>query len=382
MPARRAYSAQEQEELWRLWRAGERITDIARRLGREAGSIYTFLLSRGGIRPSERKRSSRALSFPEREQISRGLSAGQSLRSIARRLGRAPSTISREVARNGGQRRYRATRADARAAKTILRPKPCKLATSPRLRARVESKLRERWSPEQIAGWLKKRYPGQDLMHISHESIYRSLFVQARGALKRELLAHLRTKRRFRGRRKAQPAKQGQIVDAIPISARPAEVEDRAVPGHWEGDLLVGSGSTQIATLVERTTRFTLLVRVPSKDAATVRRALGKQMKSLPAELKRSLTWDRGTELAEHAQLSVEADLEIYFCNPRSPWQRGTNENTNRLLRDYFPKGTRLDGYSQSQLSRTAQELNMRPRKTLGFQTPAEAFSQLVALTR
>jgi IS30 family transposase len=313
--------------------------------------------------------------------ISRGIAAGAGVRALARELGRAPSTIARELARNGGRTCYRATCADARAWTAARRPKLCKLATQPRLCRVVARKLQANWAPEQIAGWLRRRYPADATMTISHEAIYRSLFVQTRGVLKRELLLHLRTQRRLRQAARRQPARQGQILEAIPIAARPPEVADRAIPGHWEGDLLVGAARTHIATLVERTSRYTALVKVPRKDAATVRKALARQIRRLPRELVRSLTWDRGSELAQHVQLRVDAEVDVYFCDPHSPWQRGTNENTNRLLRQYFPKGTRLDAYSQAQLNRTAHALNTRPRKTLRFRTPLEAFTASVALT-
>ena len=373
---KRAYTGPERDELWRRWKRGDRITDIANALERENGSLYGHLMASGGIQPRKRSRNQRVLSLGEREAISRGLATGLSLRAIAEELGRSPSTVCREVARNGGKRRYRAIRADERAWEASRRPQACKLAIRGRLRRLVATKLARNWSPEQIAGWLRCRYPDDESMNISHETIYRSLFLQTRGVLKRELINHLRTKRRFRQSSKRQPSRQGQILNALSIRERPAEVEDRAVPGHWEGDLIVGASNTHIATLVERTSRFTLLVKVPRKDATSVRKALARQIRRLPDELAQSLTWDRGTELAQHAQLGIDANLEIYFCDPHSPWQRGTNENTNRLLRQYFPKGTRLDGYSQAALNRTARELNTRPRKTLGFKTPLETFAE------
>ncbi|MDH3283512.1 MAG: IS30 family transposase [Acidobacteriota bacterium] len=374
--ARQTYGTAERNELWHRWNRGDRITDIAIALKRETGSLYGHLLASGGIKPRKRARSDRVLSLVERESISRGLAAGQSLRSLARDLARSPSTISREVSRNGGRSRYRATRADACAWKAARRPKLCKLATRPRLRRRVASKLALNRSPEQIAGWLQRQYADDRDMRISHETIYRSLYIQARGVLKRELTRHLRTKRRFRRSARSKPSRQGQILDAVSIRERPPEIEDRAIPGHWEGDLLAGSRQTHIATLVERTSRYTILVKVPRKDAETVRKALARQIRRLPNELTRSLNWDRGTELAQHVQLSIDASLKIYFCDPQVPWQRGTNENTNRLLRQYFPKGNRLDGYSQADLNRTARELNTRPRKTLEFCTPLEVFTE------
>lgn len=371
---RRAFTAADKNEIWRRWKRGDRITDIAKAMGRETGSIYCHMLAHGGISPRERIRSTRVLGLVEREAISRSLAAGHSIRAIATRLGRSPSTISREIARNGGRDSYRAIAADKRAWEAARRPQACKLARNPQLRRLVVAKLARNWSPEQIAGWLQLHFPGQSDMNVSHEAIYRTLFVQARGALKKELTANLRTRRRFRRSRQAQPSKQGQILEAIPIRDRPPEAEDRAVPGHWEGDLLVGSGSTQIATLVERRSRYTMLVKVPRRDAGTVCQSLASHIRRLPSELAQSLTWDRGTELAQHKELRIAADIAVYFCDPQSPWQRGTNENTNRLLRQYFPKGTRLDKLSQAQLGAVARELNSRPRKTLEYRTPADVF--------
>ena len=373
---RRAYTAADRDDLWRRWKRGDRITDIATALDREPGSVFGPLLASGGIEPRPQTRSTRVLNLTERESISRGLAAGRSLRAIARTINRAPSTICREVSRHGGRGRYRAARADERAWAHARRPKICKLARRSRLRRLVATKLGLNWSPEQVSGWLRRRYRTDLDMNISHEAIYRSLFIQARGVLKRELISHLRTKRRCRQSARRQPSRQGQILDAISIRERPQSVEDRAIPGHWEGDLLVGASNTHIATLVERSSRYTVLVRVRRKDATTVRVALAREIQKLPSELARSLTWDRGTELAQHIQLSVDAGLDIYFCDPQSPWQRGTNENTNRLLRQYFPKGVRLDSYSQAALNKTARELNTRPRKTLQFKTPLEAFTE------
>lgn len=361
-------------DLWRRWRSGQTLSDIARALDRPPGSVFGFVAATGGISPRTRRRSSRALSLDEREEISRSLCQGLSLRAIAVKVSRSPSTVTREVARNGGRRRYRAATADARAESEARRPKLCKLAKYRRLRMLVAEKLRQEWSPEQIAGWLRQQDPDEDQMQISHETIYRSLFIQARGVLKKELQSHLRTRRKFRrskySSRKGQT--RGQIVDAVSISKRPAAVDDRAVPGHWEGDLISGSRNSHIATLVERTSRFTMLVKVKRKDAETVTAALIKQVTKLPAELRLSLTWDRGTEMAQHTAFSVATDVKVYFCDPQSPWQRGTNENTNGLLRQYFPNGTELSQYSQAQLNRVARRLNERPRKTLGFRTPAD----------
>jgi IS30 family transposase len=337
----------------------------------------------GGFSPLPRRRSAKALSLEDREEISRGLSRCESLRSIAARLNRPASTVAREVARNGGSVRYRASDADTATWKRARRPKPCKLAQVRRLQRCVAFKLMQNWSPEQVAAWLKRRYPNDERMHISHETIYRSLFIQARGVLKQELQKHLRTRRKMR-HSKASTTKgqtRGQIIDAVSISERPAEVEDRAVPGHWEGDLISGSNNSHIATLVERHSRFVMLVKVDGKDTETVVAALVKQICKLPLELRKSLTWDRGTELAKHKDFTVATDVKVYFCDPQSPWQRGSNENTNGLLRQYFPDGTDLSVHSQGDLNKVARRLNGRPRKTLGFQTPADKLSAGVATT-
>ncbi|HVY39231.1 MAG TPA: IS30 family transposase [Polyangia bacterium] len=372
------FSAADRAELWRLWKDGKSISDIARALRREPGTIHSFLSAAGGIAPVPRVRRDRALSLTEREEISRGVSAGNSVRGIAARLGRPPSTVSRELRRNGGTSAYRAIQADARASARAQRPKVCKLARDPKLRAAVAAKLELDWSPEQVAGWLKVAFPGKEAMHVSHETIYRTLFIQSRGALKRELVGHLRSRRMMRRGRTATRAGQarGQIIDAVSIRDRPPEVEDRAVPGHWEGDMISGASNTHIATLVERTSRLTLLVKLPGKDASTVARAVARKIRHLPTELRRTLTWDRGPEMAQHKAFSVATDVRVYFCDPQSPWQRGTNENTNRLLRQYFPKGSLLDGYSQADLNSVARRLNNRPRKTLHFRTPASVFAQ------
>jgi IS30 family transposase len=319
----------------------------------------------------------------EREDISRGIASGSSLREIARRLDRAASTLSREISRNGGRPTYRAHAADDHACDSALRPKKCLLAVSRKLRNIVASKLILDWSPEQISGWLKIQFSDDASMRVSHETIYRSLFIQARGVLKKELMDHLRSKRRMRRSRHATVSGQsrGQIVDAISIRERPAEAEDRAVPGHWEGDLLSGAKNSYIATLVERHSRFAMLIRVRSKETEVVVAALSRHVRKLPATLKRSLTWDRGLEMAKHKDFTVATDVQVYFCDPQSPWQRGTNENTNLLLRQYFPRGTDLSGYSQEQLDQVSLLLNQRPRKTLGFQTPADKLQASVAST-
>ncbi len=376
-------SPSQKAEVWRRWKSGQSHSDIGRALGKHPASIHGVVAANGGIVPLPRRRSRRALGWEEREEISRGVAAGASMRMIAAALERAPSTVSREIARNGGRARYRANVADEAAWGRARRPKRCRLATDLRLRRVVSDKLRLKWSPEQISGWLRREYPHAGNMQISHETIYRSLFIQARGALKKELVAHLRTRRIMRRSKKASTRDQprGQIVDAVSISERPAEIEDRAVPGHWEGDLIAGSKNTHIATLVERQSRFTMLVKVESKDTETVVRALIKQVRRLPVQLRKSLTWDRGMEMARHKEFSIATDFKVYFCDPQSPWQRGTNENTNRLLRQYFPRKTDLSPFSQADLNRIALQLNQRPRKTLNFGSPAERFNECVALT-
>jgi IS30 family transposase len=374
-------SAEQKADIWRRWKAGESLHEIGRALVKNHGSIHFLLSQHGGIAPALRRRSQRTLTLAEREDISRGIASGLSIREIASGLQRAASTVSREVVRHGGRSFYRANEADQQAWKTAQRPKPCLLALHGKLRTIVASKLILDWSPQQIAGWLKIRYPNNQSMRVSHETIYRSLFIQARGVLKKELIQHLRSKRLIRRSRHARAGgkSQGQIVDAISIRERPAEIEDRAIPGHWEGDLLSGTSNSHIATLVERHSRFTILVKVPSKDTATVVAALSRQIRKLPASLMRSLTWDRGLEMAKHKSFTLATKVNVYFCDPQSPWQRGTNENTNGLLRQYFPKKTDLSVYPQSELDKVAMRLNQRPRKTLGFQTPASKLQSSVA---
>ncbi len=378
------YSAAQRSEIWDRWQRGESMSSIGRRFDRQSSSIFSVLSPSGGIRPAERRRSGRSLSLSEREEISRGLVAGRSLRAIAAQLGRAPSTISREVGRGGGRDRYRGTVSDQAAWDRALRPKPCKLACHPGLRRTVSRKLRRSWSPEQIAGWLKRSFPDEEQHRVSHETIYKSLFIQARGVLRKELLEHLRAKRTIRRSRHASLKRDGlgQIKDAISISERPASVEDRAVPGHWEGYLISGARNSHIVTLVERQSRYVILAKVANKETASVVSALIKQARKLPRELYQSLTWDRGNELADHKRFTLATEVDVYFCDPQSPWQRGTNENTNRLLRQYLPKGTDLSLHSQAKLSAIARQLNERPRKTLMYQTPAEMFAERVATTR
>jgi transposase, IS30 family len=380
---RRGFTAAEKTELWDRWQRGESLKAIGRAFGKPSSSIYFQVAPHGGIRPAPRRRSRLALTLPEREEISRGIAAHRSARSMARLLGHSPSTVSREIRRNGGYDRYRAALADEKAWARARRPKRCKLAHSPRLRQTVASKLRLNWSPEQIAGWLKRAHPEDESCRVSHETIYRSLFVQARGVLKKELLGHLRSKRTIRRSKRAglNGDRRGQIKDIVSIRQRPAAAEDRAVPGHWEGDLLSGSRNSYIATLVERHTRYVMLAKVANKDTQTVVAALIKQANKLPDELYKSLTWDRGKELADHRRFTLATNIDVYFCDPQSPWQRGSNENTNGLLRQYFPKGTDLSGYSQAHLNKVARQLNERPRETLKYETPAERFNACVAST-
>ena len=375
------YTAKQKAEIWDRWQRGESMTSIGRLFDRPSSSIFNMLSPTGGIRPSSRRRSRLALTLPEREEISRGIAGCLSLRTIAMQLGHSPSTISREVNRNGGLKHYRASQADQATWDRAHRPKPCKLAGSPMLRRIVARKLRSKWSPEQIAGWLKREYPGNESHQVSHETIYRSLFIQARGVLKKELQQYLRSQRAIR-RSKHKSLKNdglGKITNTVSIRERPASVEDRAVPGHWEGDLICGSNNSFIATLVERHTRYVMLAKVPGRESETVINALIKQARKLPNELYKSLTWDRGTEMADHQRFTLATDIQVYFCDPQSPWQRGSNENTNRLLRQYFPKGTDLSVHSQMKLSAVARQLNERPRKTLDFETPAERFNACVA---
>ncbi len=376
-------SLTQRTDIWGRWKSGQSLHEIGRAFGKPHSSIRCLLVPRGGIPPAARRRSRLALTLPEREDISRGIASGSSIRETARRLDRAASTVSREVTRHGGRPVYRAHEADDHAWESALRPKKCLLALHPRLRDVVASKLILDWSPEQISGWLKTHYPDDESMRVSHETIYRSLFIQARGVLKKELMDHLRSKRRMRRSRHAMASGQsrGQIVDAISIRERPAEVEDRAIPGHWEGDLLSGAKNSYIATLVERHSRFAMLIKVSSKDTEVVVAALSRHVRKLPATLRRSLTWDRGLEMAKHKTFTVATNVKVYFCDPQSPWQRGTNENTNLLLRQYFPRGTDLSGYSQAQLDQVALRLNERPRKTLGFETPASKLQASVAST-
>jgi IS30 family transposase len=377
------YTEHQKAMMWERWKRGDSLQMIAQMFDRSHSSIQGILAETGGIRPALRCRSRLALTLAEREEISRYMVAGQSIRSVAARLGRAPSTISREIKRNGGQEGYRANQADQHAWDRARRPKRCKLTENRMLANMVASKLQIQWSPEQIAGWLKQLFTRYEEYRVSHETIYRSLYIQARGALKKELLEHLRRTRAMRRSRHhtQKTDNHGRIVDAVPISERPATAEDRAVPGHWEGDLLCGSHNSQIVTLVERQTRYVMLVKVAAKNTETVVNALIDNARRLPNELYKSLTWDRGSEMAGHKRFTLATDIQVYFCDPQNPWQRGSNENTNGLLRQYFPKGLDLSSYSQDKLDEVARRLNERPRKTLDYQTPAQRFEQCVALT-
>jgi len=377
------YTEADKALMWDRWQKGESLNAIARLFDRHHSSVQRILSQTGGIRPAPRHRSRLALTLAEREEISRSIVAGHTIRSIAMSLGRAPSTVSREIQRSGGRQCYRASIADQATWDRAHRPKTCKLANNRALARMVAEKLQLQWSPQQIAGWLKHTYRDDENYQVSHETIYRTLFIQARGALKKELLQHLRrTRGMHRSRHHTQKtADHGRITDTVSIHKRPAEAKDRAVPGHWEGDLLFGSKNSQIATLVERHTRYVMLARVQGKDTKTVIDALIKQAHKLPRELYKSLTWDRGKEMADHKRFSLDTKIKVYFCDPQSPWQRGSNENTNGLLRQYFPKGMDLSNVHQNRLNAVARRLNERPRKTLNFETPAERFNQCVALT-
>lgn len=369
------------DEVWRRWKLGEAFSEIGRAIGAAKQSVHGVVVARGGVAPAPRRRRPGSLLLSEREEISRGLAADKTIRQIARELDRAASTISREIGRNQSQRGYRAHRAEYWARQRARRPKRCLLERHPRLRRVVIEKLQRNWSPRQISGYLIEQFPDDPSMRVSPETIYRSLYIQARGVLKKDLIKHLRSGRRIRRPQAASarlvPA-HGQILDAVRISQRPAEVEDRAVPGHWEGDLLVGSKHTKIATLVERKTRYLMLVKMPADDSKSIVDALARAVQKLPSELRRSLTWDRGSEMHEHKRFTVATDVQVFFCDPHSPWQRGSNENTNGLLRQYFPKGTDLSRHSQPYLDKVARELNERPRETLGFRSPAAKLAEVL----
>ena len=381
----RRFGEEERQTIWDMREAGVPVKRIARHLGRQNVSLRKFIADAGGKRPTPRQRSELRLSLEEREEISRGLAAGDSIRAIAEALGRSPSTVCREVNANGGPKKYRALVSDRAACRRALRPKRAKLAECRRLRRVVERKLEARWSPEQISAWLASEYPDSPEMQVSHETIYQSLFVQSRGALRRELHSCLRTGRAMRRPKtyvKGNRIGAGKIKNMVMISERPAEVKDRAVPGHWEGDLIFGKKMTSIGTLVERHSRYVILLKLPNGHGAeSVRTAMTKRILTLPAQLRRSITWDQGKEMAEHVQFTVDTGVKIYFCDPKSPWQRGSNENTNGLLRQYLPKSSDLSQCSQRELDAIARSLNTRPRQTLGWMTPSQAFAEAVALT-
>jgi transposase, IS30 family len=378
------FSEEERKTIWDMREAGVPVKRIAKHLDRQSSSLRRFIADHGGTRPTARERSELRLLLAEREEISRGLAAGLSIRAIAAGLERSPSTVCREVNANGGRRKYRALLADKAALKRALRPKPTKIAQCRRLRSTVERKLEALWSPQQIASWLAETYTDNPEMQVSHETIYQSLFVQGRGALRKELHTCLRTGRTMR-RAKAYTkggVGQGQIRDMVMISERPAEVEDRAVPGHWEGDLIFGKKMTTVGTLVERHSRYVILLKLPNGHGAeAVRKAMTKRIRTLPAQLRRSITWDQGKEMAEHVKFTVDTGVQIYFCDPKSPWQRGSNENTNGLLRQYLPRSTDLSQCTQRELDAIARSLNTRPRQTLEWMTPSEAFADAVAMT-
>lgn len=379
---RKGLTQAQQDRIWEGSAEGLSDAEIARRLGLCRRRVNRYLHACGGIRPrGARRRAPGCLTLAEREEISRGIARRESARQIGRRLGRSHTMISREIDRSGGRRRYRAHFADEEAWRRARRPKPTKLERCPELRRAVAERLREDHSPQQIAGWLRRRYPDNERMRVSHETIYRSLYVQSRGTLRRELSRHLRSRRQRRRPRGATRRGQGRgkIRDMVMISERPPEVSDRAVPGHWEGDLLMGTKTSAIATLVERSTRYCQLVALPDGfGAERVAAALAQSILTLPTQLRRSLTWDQGHEMAEHRRFSIDSGVAVYFCDPRSPWQRGSNENTNGLLRQYFPKGKSLKGVSQERLDEVATKLNRRPRQTLGFMTPAEKLDEVL----
>ena len=378
-PRQRPLTEAEIAELWARRAAGESGTRIARHMGRYAKSVRDYIHDAGGIRPRPRKRSRIALSLREREEISRGLAAAESLRAIATRIGRPPSTVSREVARNQGRTSYRAGTAEQAALRRGRRPKPAKLTIDSKLWTEVQALLEEDWSPQQISRFLKEEYPGQPSMQVSHETIYHSLYVQGRGLLRKELTQHLRRRHQIRQPKKREPTNRGRIKDMIHISQRPAEAEDRAVPGHWEGDLLLGTPTTAIGTLVERSTRFVMLFKLPSGiNAESARVGLTEKILTLPENLRRSLAWDQGREMKEHVRFTIDSGVQVYFCDPGSPWQRGTNENTNGLLRQYFPHGKTVAHHTQEHLDMVAAKLNGRPRETLGWKSPAKTLARLL----
>ncbi len=381
---RKTFTDEELHRCWQLWRQGLGYSDIAREMASKPGTVFGLIRLNGGFSPPQRQRNQRHLTLLEREEISRGIAKGLTIRAIAQQLNRPPSTVSRELNRNGGINCYRATKADQTAWKNAIRPKPCKLVSNPELCDIITDKLQHKWSPQQISGWLSRHLVDNKAMQISHETIYKSLYLQARGVLKKELMRQLRYGHKMRHTKlHSTRGDRGtiRIVNGLSISQRPPEAADRAVPGHWEGDLISGSNNSHIATIVERKSRYTILAQLDGKDTDSVVQAITREMMKLPLSLRKTLTWDRGMEMAKHANFTIATDMTVYFCDPQSPWQRGTNENTNRLLRQYFPKKTPLDHFTQDDLDQVALELNERPRKTLGYKTPSEVISNTVALT-
>lgn len=377
----RRFNESQKAEIWGRLTSGESTPSVAKAYGCFPNAIRRMQVLTGGAKPRARTFRQSALDLAEREEISRGLALQLSCQAIAARLGRAPSTIARELRRNGGRGVYRAHAAQRRARREALRPKPAKLEQCFRLREVVEAKLALKWSPEQISRWLRVAFPADPEMRVSHETIYMSLFVQGRGALRHELHRVLRTGRALRRPKRSVRIGMGRLREMVLISERPAEVTDRAVPGHWEGDLIYGSRKTCIGTLVERTTRYVILMKVRKNTAEEVRRAMSARILDLPRQLRRSVTWDQGKEMAEHIRFTVDTGVQVYFCDPNSPWQRGTNENTNGLLRQYFPRLTDLSRFTQRQLDAVARELNERPRQTLDWMTPSQRLAEVVALT-
>lgn len=377
------YTAQQRALMWERYQKGSSLNDIARLFERHHSSVSRIIGESGGIRPNDKQRAKNHLTLDEREEISRGISACLSMRAIASKLDRPPSTVCREINRNGGYDKYRAIHADKAAWNRAERPKICKLSLNKKLALLVARKLKCAWSPEQIAGWLKRTQPSNEELQVSHETIYKTLYIQTRGALKKELQKCLRTKRIMRYSRHATLKNKGhgKISDGVTIGERPESVEDRVVAGHWEGDLIKGCNNSYIATLVERHSRYVMLVRVDSSKTKTVIKALIKNAKKLPTKMYKSLTWDRGYEITNHKDFTRATKIPVYLCDPYSPWQRGSNENTNRLIRQYFPKGTDLSTHSQQKLSSVARKLNERPRKVLEYETPAEKFNLCVAST-
>lgn len=381
---RKTFSREEKERCWSLWRKGLGYSDIAREMNSKPGTIFGLVRINGGYPAPIHKRSPRHLSLPEREEISRGIANGESIRKMAAKLSRAPSTISREIARHGGRRYYRAHKADSKAWSSARRKKSCKLAMRPYLARVVTEKLNLKWAPQQISGWLKIQYGIDSDMYVSHETIYKTLYMPKRTVLEKDLMGNLRFGHKMRHSKKhTTRGDRGsiRIVNGRSIHERPEEVARRKKAGHWEGDLISGSGNTHIATLVERSSLYTILVQVDGKDTDSVVSGLIREMSALPKALRKSLTWDRGMELAKHQHLHEAIDTDIYFCDPQSPWQRGINENTNGLLRQFFPKKTPLGHFEQHDLNEVANLLNNRPRKTLGYRTPEEVILSDVAMT-